>query len=160
MVTKDYTPKRRKGLHLTQIERGTVKQIKKVNGKLKYFFVYSAEYANNLYKKKRENSRKPFKLATVLDFIKYAECKVLEEGYSPAVVCGRAKLLGLFCSKTSICTKTLYNYIDSCLIKIRNIDLKYKVSRRNKSSKITILTKRVLGLKTVSNRFKRIIRSF
>jgi len=43
--------------------------------------------------------------------VRYIESKIINEKYSPDAVIGQIKAKGLK-FKTSICTKTLYNYID------------------------------------------------
>lgn len=78
-----------------------------------------------------------------MEFIQFAETKILEDGWSPDAVCGDAKRHGLF-EGALISTKTLYNYIDMGLIGIKNIDLPMKV-RLNTRKKRTRQNKWVLG---------------
>ena len=55
----------------------------------------------------------------------YAEEEILEKKLSPDAVCGYAKKNNLF--ENMVCTKTLYNYIELALVKIKNIDLPLRV---------------------------------
>lgn len=50
-------------------------------------------------------------------FVKYAEEKMLKEKRSPDSICGREKINKEF--DESVCTKTLYNYIDQGLLSIK-----------------------------------------
>ena len=68
------------------------------------------------------------KLMEAYDFVCYAEKQILENRMSPDAVCGEAKLSGRF-NKT-VCTKTLYNYIDKRMLKVRNVDLPLKVKKK------------------------------
>ena len=58
---------------------------------------------------------------------RYIESKIINEKYSPDAVIGQIKVKGLQ-FKTSICTKTLYNYIDrgDVFLKLTNKDLPVK----------------------------------
>ena len=80
--------------------------------------------------RRREASRKPFKLSTAAPFLKYLEKEVLQNKFSPDSVCGRAKLQSMF--PVILCTKTIYNYIDLGLISIKNIDLPLRIRRSPK----------------------------
>ena len=50
-----------------------------------------------------------------------------------------------------VCTKTLYNYIDRCLLKVRNIDLFIKTRRKPKNNNTSRNNKRLYG-KSISER--------
>lgn len=163
MFQKDYTTKRRKYKHLTkekraqieillkqnmpkiqiakeigisrstlyrELERGTVVQI---DTQLKEHKKYFYDVGQRVYEENRENSKNSFKAAKVYDFLKYAENQILQNKLSPDAVCGRAKLENKF--KEIVCTKTLYNYIDMGLLKVRNIDLPLRVKRKTKRDK-------------------------
>ena len=65
-----------------------------------------------------------------MEFIEYTEEQILTNKMSPGTLCGRAKMTNQF-SKT-VCTKTLYNYIDLGLLKVKNIDLPLKVKLNKK----------------------------
>ena len=85
------------------------------------------------YEQNRKNSRKPYKFIKVFEFIEYSEQEILEKKYSPDMVWAVAKKEGKF--KEMVSTKTLYNYIDAWLLKVKNIDLNLKVKMSNKSRK-------------------------
>ena len=161
MIRKQYTTKQRKFQHLTrekraQIEillrqglpkskiakevgiarstlylelaRGTVEQ---VDSELRLYYRYFWDAGQRVYEKNRQNSRPPLKLIPAHDFIAYAEKAMLEDKLSPDVICGRAKREGQFA--VTVCTKTLYNYIDQGLLKVRNIDLLLRVKRKQRN---------------------------
>ena len=82
------------------------------------------------------------KLIEAYEFVSYADKQIKEEKLSPDSICGKAKLSGQF--KKTVCTKTLYNYIDKRLLNTRNIDLLLKVKRKQKAKQDTN-SKRTLG---------------
>ena len=158
MAQKQYNTKRRKFQHLTaekraQIEilvrrkvpkseiarevgisrstlynelaRGSVIQM---DSELRQHVRYFGDAGQRVYEKRRMNSRPPLKLAKAYEFIAYAERQILEEKLAPETICGAARRNGLF--QETVCAKTLYNYIDQRLLKVRNIDLLLKVKRR------------------------------
>lgn len=113
-----------------ELNKGTVEQM---DTNLKIHKEYFAETGQAIYEQNRKNSCNPYKFAKAFDFIKYSEKEILEKKYSPDVVCGIAKKEGKF--KEMVSTKTLYNYIDAGLMKVKNIDLNLKVKMSNKSRK-------------------------
>lgn len=113
-----------------ELARGTVEQ---VDTDLKPYKKYFADVGQRVYDEHRKNSRNPLKLVKAYEFIKYAETQILQEKLSPDAICGRAKLEGKF--SEIVCTKTLYNYIDQCLLKVRNIDLPLRVKLKTKTRK-------------------------
>ena len=62
-----------------------------------------------------------------------AEKKILESKMSPDALCGEARLSGRF--QKIVSTKTLYNYIDKRILKVRNIDLPLKAKRKSHADK-------------------------
>ncbi len=79
---------------------------------------YSAEVAQQDYDYQSSNKGPDLKIANDYEFVKYVECKTIENKYSPDAVIKELERTG-FCNpntgekfKTKICTKTLYNYID------------------------------------------------
>ena len=109
-----------------ELNRGTVEQI---NTNLKKYQRYFWDAGQRVYEENRKNSRPPMKLMKAYDFIHYAEKQILENKMSPDALCGEAKLSGKF--KETVSTKTLYNYIDKRILKVRNIDLPLKVKRKS-----------------------------
>ena len=108
-----------------EIKRGTVTQL---NSDLTYCKKYFSDVGQRVYEFRRKNCRKPFKISQVEDFMNFAEEKILKDKWSPDSVCG--VLHNLF--DKAVCTKTLYNYIELQLTKIKNIDLKQKLRRKPK----------------------------
>ena len=132
-----------------ELNRGTVEQL---DSNLKIHKEYFAETGQLVYEKHRENSRKPYKLAQSSKFIEYAEEEILNKKLSPDAVCGYAKKNDLF--DNIVCTKTLYNYIQLSLIKVKNIDLPLRVKIKSKSRK-SRKNRRIYGEST-ENRLKNI----
>lgn len=110
-----------------ELNRGTVEQI---DSELRHYRRYFWDAGQRVYEKHRRNSRPCLKLAKVFEFVKYAEEQMLGKKLSPDAICGRARLEGRF--PQTVCAKTLYNYIDQRLLKVRNIDLPLKVRRKTK----------------------------
>lgn len=52
---------------------------------------------------------------------------MLQDRMDPDPLCGRAKREGIF--DETVCTKTLYNYIDQGLLQVKNFDLLLRVKR-------------------------------
>ena len=67
------------------------------------------------------------------DFVRYAEKQILENKMSPDALCGMAKISGRL--KETVSTKTLCQYIDKRILKVRNIDLSLKVKRKGHTEK-------------------------
>lgn len=122
-----------------ELNRGTVEQM---DTQLRVRKEYFAESGQSIYMKNRENSRNPYKFAKAYNFIKYAETEILEKKYSPDVVYGKAKKEEKF--DVMVCTKTLYNYIDAGLMRVKNIDLPLRVKIAGKSRKCR-KNRRVMG---------------
>lgn len=108
-----------------ELDRGSVVQL---DSELRQCTKYFWDAGQRVYEEHRKNSRPPLKLAKAHEFVAYAEKQMLEEKLGPATICGAARQKGLF--EEIVCAKTLYNYIDQCLLKVRNIDLLLKVKRR------------------------------
>ena len=83
------------------------------------------------------------KIMEAYDFVCYAEKQILENKMSPDAVCGEAKLSGRF--QKTVSTKTLYNYIDKRILKVRNIDLPLRVKRKSCTDKCK-QNKRLFGM--------------
>ena len=60
----------------------------------------------------------------------------LKDGWSLDACVGFAKNNNLFDKAEMVCTKTLYNYVDACLMNITNMDLPEKLSRNTKTKKV------------------------
>jgi len=124
-----------------EIRRGTTTQLR---SDLTTYKTYFPETGQAVYEKNRQNSGCKYKLAEAEEFIIYAEEKILNEKWSPDAVTGACKVDPAWRNKVMVCTKTLYNYIDQGLIKVRNIDLQLKTHRRIRKSHNN-KNRRVLG---------------
>lgn len=138
-----------------ELSRGEIDQVKKTNGKREYYRVYSPETAQTRYKEKRRNSHRPLKLTQSADFIAYFTMHFKQDGWSPDAAVGRAKKDKLYRPDEMVCTATLYNYIDSQLLEVKNIDLLDK-SRQRIKHKANKKHQRLLGGRSIDERPKRV----
>ena len=113
-----------------ELNRGTVEQI---DTNLNKYQQYFWDAGQRVYEENRKNSHPPMKIIEAYDFVRYAEKQILENKMSPDAICGEAKQSGRF--KEIVSTKTLYNYIDKRILKVRNIDLPLKVKRKSRTDK-------------------------
>lgn len=133
-----------------EIKRGTIRQIRrqKQGGKVYTYTyqVYDPKLAQSRYEDLRKNSGRRPKWVDSTDFIDWADQKMLEDGWSPDTVVGFANRYNLFANELIPCTTTLYHWIDSGIMRTKNIDLLEKLSRKikNPSQKVR-RNKRVLG---------------
>jgi len=162
VLTQEYTTSPRTFKHLTPYERGKISallkegfsptQIAKKLGRhrstiyreikrgtttqyrtdLTTYEAYFPETGQAVYEKNRSACGKKSKVLQVESFLQYAEQKILKDKWSPDAVVGTARREKLFDPSSMVCTKTLYNYIDRCLVKVRNIDLFIKTRRKPK----------------------------
>ncbi len=95
-----------------ELKRGTVDQI---DTNSKSYSKYCYDTGQRVDEEHRRNSCNPLKLVKAHRFLEYAEQQILKEKLSLDAICGRAKLSGQF--SETLCTKTLYNYIDMGLFK-------------------------------------------
>ncbi|XEQ94318.1 IS30 family transposase ISTki1 [Sporomusa carbonis] len=112
---------------LREIRRGTVKQLR---SDLTEFKAYYPETGQAIYKRNRSACVKPFKVAEAANFLEFAENKMIEEKWSPDAIVGYCRHHQEWQQQIILSTKTLYNYIDQGLLRVRNIDLPLKVRRR------------------------------
>lgn len=154
LLEEGYTPstiakklKRHRSTICREIKRGTVTQSR---SDLTTYEKYFPETGQIVYKKNRLACGRKSKLLEVESFLLYAEEKILKDKWSPDVVVGRAKV-SMDRSKI-VCTKTLYNYIEHGLLKVRNIDLQLKIHRKPKKN-VNRANKRIYG-KSISQRPK------
>lgn len=120
-----------------EIARGTVYLYKGKVGR------YKAKAGEEQYKENRRNSRRQYKRLQVAAFIDYVEYW-FSKGWSLDASAGKALESGKFHQGQTVCTKTLYNYVDAGLIGIKNIDLPEKLKRNTKREKVR-KNKRILG---------------
>jgi IS30 family transposase len=110
-----------------EIVRGTVKLL---NSDLTYKKVYCADVGQKAYEIAGANKGPTLKIGHDHKLAKHIENKILKEKYSPDAVIGEIKNKGLK-FETSICTKTLYNYIEKeVFVNISNKDLPVKKNKK------------------------------
>ena len=106
-----------------EIERGSVEQL---NSDLTKEIRYCADAGQRVREERASNKGRSLKIANDHKLVRHIEQKIGKEGYSPDAVIGEIRETGLR-FKVKICTKTLYNYIDSGLfLNISNKDLAIK----------------------------------
>lgn len=126
-----------------EIKRGTVTQLK---SDLSTYKAYFPEAGQAIYEKRRKRCGAKLKLAQVKDFITFAEKKMLDKKtWSPDSIVGYCKKDPNWKDKPMVCTKTLYNYIDRGLLKVRNIDLLLKPRLKPRDKKKQRKAKRIMG---------------
>lgn len=123
-----------------ELKRGTVTQR---HSDLTEYEAYFPETGQAVYQANRARCGAKYKLAQAAPFIHFAVDKMKRDHWSPDAVCGYVKVNQLF-EDATVCTKTLYHYIDLGLLPVKNIDLPLKVSRRPKKKRIR-QHKKVLG---------------
>lgn len=93
---------------------------------------YSSDIAQQDYYRRASAKGAPLKIGRDFTFADYIEQKIIRERYSPAAALAAIRLEGLTFT-TSICTKTLYNYINSGLfLQLSNHHLLYKSRKKLK----------------------------
>lgn len=132
-----------------EIKRGSIKQRKRktytptlrkhLESWLPYeeYTAYFADTGQEIARYNRSRSGGKYKLFKEQGLVRYIEDKILKDKFSPDAVIG--SLPNTF--KTRICTKTLYNYIDKGLLKVKNIDLLMKVRLNRKKKRIKAFKK-------------------
>ncbi|MGI6734075.1 MAG: transposase [Anaerovoracaceae bacterium] len=121
-----------------ELRRGTVEQIKQG----KFVKIYYADAGQAKYEANRRNTGRRYELLQCSEFVGYIEKMMLEEDWSVDSAVGRAAATGKF--DKMLCTKTIYNYIDLGLLKVKNTDLPLKLRRSPKGVRIRA-NKRNLG---------------
>ena len=172
----DYTADSKKNKHLTERERYTIETLLKEKFKARYIAArlgrhqrtiereiakgklrlknsdhtfreeYCADRAQALYEKNATHKGPSLKIGNDHRLAKHIEQKIKNEKYSPDAVIGEIKAKGLV-FKTTICTKTLYNYIENgVFFNITNKDLPVKKdNKKRKYRKIKIAHKNLKG---------------
>lgn len=103
---------------------------------------YFADVGQRQYNRNRLRCGRKCRLLICHDFVKYAEQKIRREKWSPDAIVGEAKRLHIFENIPS--TVTLYHWIDSRFLDVRNIDLLQKCLRKPRKSRSTE-HKKILG---------------
>ena len=112
-----------------EIKRGSIVRL---TSELTEYTAYRANAAQRDYESKVTNRKRSLKIEKDKALEEYIRKKLLSSRCSPDVVIGRIKQKGLK-FKTTICTKTLYNYIDRGVLSgISNASLWEKRKRRKR----------------------------
>lgn len=138
---------KRLGRHVRTIEREIKRgTIKLQNTDLTYRKEYCADVAQRKYEERSKNKGPGLKIKNDHKLANHIENKIIKEKYSPDGVIGQIKENGLE-FETSICTKTLYNYIDQGIFRnITNKDLQVKKNKKKGSyNKVKIAHKNLKG---------------
>ena len=113
-----------------EISKGTVRL---QNSDLTYRREYCADAGQRVYAKNGQNKGPGLKIGNDHKLVKHIEGKIRKDKYSPDAVIGEIKAKKLI-FKTTICTKTLYNYIDQGIfINITNKDLPVKKDKKKRA---------------------------
>lgn len=123
-----------------EIKRGTVKQIRQGIIVKAYF----ADSAQRVYDNNRKNSVRKYKRLAVSEFIDYVTENIRKRQWSVDVCVGQVTINNRFKRSETVCTRTIYNYIDLGLMAIKNADLPQKLRRNTKIARVR-KNKRVLG---------------
>ena len=106
-----------------EIDRGTVLLY---GGKVKR---YKADTGYAVYLEHRQECRRKYRCFETSAFLKYVEKQVKDEKWSLDACAGKP---GHFRKEETVCTRTLYRYVDLGLLSIKNIDLPEKLHRNTK----------------------------
>ena len=90
---------------------------------------YKADVGYAMYLEHRQECRRKYRCLETSDFLKYVIRHFKEDKWSLDVCAGRAIADGTFNRENTVCTKTLYRYVDIGLLPIKNIDLPEKLTR-------------------------------
>lgn len=133
-----------------EIRRGTVRQIRQG----KCVSVYFADAGQRNYQANRSHSVRKFKHFQAAKFIDYVIQKMRSQNWSIDACVGESIAQKRFNRCETVCTKTLYNYVDLGLLSIKNMDLPQKLRRNTKSARVQ-KNKRKLG-KSITERAQNI----
>jgi IS30 family transposase len=132
-----------------EVKDGTVRQMKKQNGKIIYFERYSAEVGQRAYDEARKASHRRVMWLADTTFIEFADKLMLDTyaKHSPYAVIQLAKASNKIDNALIPCVSTLYHWIDAGFLKTKNMDLMVKMTlntkkKRNRKNK-TVLGKSI-----------------
>lgn len=94
-----------------EIQRGTIQQVRKINGKKQSYTIYDPIFAQQRYEQERNKCHRPSKFEQVKAFLAYFIQKFKELDHLPDAVVGDAKRKEIFLPEEMVCTTTLYKYI-------------------------------------------------
>jgi len=126
------TPERDRRTIEREIARGLTQQR---DSEWRERYVYLADVGQRVHDERGANKGRGLKIGDDHALAKYVEDKIKNERWSPDAVIGSIKAEGLQ-FETSICTKTLYNYIDKGIFaEISNKDLWVKKDGKKRGYK-------------------------
>lgn len=143
-IAEALTPKRDRRTIEREIKKGLVEERQHNRNNNKYGplyvtkMVYKADTAQIRHDERASNKGRGLKIGHDHDLANYIERKIKDEKWSPDAIIGRIKSEGIV-FKTSICTKTVYNYIDKGIFReVTNKDLwvKRNGNKKRKYNKI------------------------
>ncbi len=105
---------------------------------------YKAEVGQKAYEENRKHCCRHYDYLEKADFLSYVEENFQTKKWSLDACRGEALRTGAFSKEEVTSTKTLYNYVDLGLLKIKNIDLPDKLRRRPKKACLKE-NKKILG---------------
>jgi IS30 family transposase len=135
------------GYHKRTIEREIARGTARLQtSELEYKNVYCADTSQRKYEENGNHKGAGLKIGNDHELCRHIENRIIKDGYSPDAVIGEIKVKGLK-FKTSICTKTLYNYIDDgVFINLTNKDLPVKRNKKKGTyRKVRIAHKNLKG---------------
>lgn len=110
-----------------EIARGTIRMM---NSDLTYRDIYCADTGQRITRQNAQNKGAGLKIGHDHKLASYIGKKIIKEKYAPDAIIGEIRAKGLR-FQTSICTKTLYNYIDKGVFaNITNKDLPVKRNKK------------------------------
>ena len=110
-----------------EIARGTVRMLA---SSLAHIDRYCADTGQHVSVQNAQNKGAGLKIGKDHKLAQYIEKRIIKDKYSPDVIIGEIRAKGIE-FETSICTKTLYNYIDKGIFaKITNKDLPVKGNKK------------------------------
>ena len=113
-----------------EIMRGTVLLY---NGKVRR---YKADIGYSVYLEHRQECRRKYRCLETAAFLQYVTRHFREDKWSLDACACRAIADGTFQREKTVCTKTLYRYVDLGLLPIKNMDLPEKLSRNTKQHEV------------------------
>lgn len=124
-----------------EIKRGTVEMI---DTNLKPYKRYCADTAQNQYNQNKLNKGTTLKIGNDLKLANFIEEKIINEKYSPQAVLYYIRSHGLT-FRTSLCFKTIYNYIDKGIFfRLNRSHLLYPGIRKKRSRRPRVCARNAL----------------
>ena len=123
-----------------EIKRGSVSML---DTNLKPYTKYCPDTAQNKYHINKLNKGADLKIGNDIELAEYIEEKIIKDKYSPQAVLYEIQTNGLH-FRTSLCFKTLYNYIDKgVFLHLNNSHLPIRKSRKKRSARPRICLRNV-----------------